>query len=59
MPPAARVTAAIALLDRGFGRPTSESADDSCEIRVVIRHIVDRGDEACELKTIEHQDDDN
>jgi len=42
MPPAARVTAAIALLDRGWGRPAQAlSGEDGGSIQVVIRQITD------------------
>jgi hypothetical protein len=40
-PAASRVQASIALLDRGFGRPTSENEESQNEIRVIIRHIVE------------------
>jgi hypothetical protein len=39
---AARVSAAVALLDRGWGKPTqSHVGQDDGEIQVVIRQIVD------------------
>ena len=43
---AARVAAATALLDRGWGRPPQAhtSADGEDEVRVVIRHIVNGRD---------------
>ena len=50
IPPAARVSAAGILLDRGWGRPpqahTGENGEG--EIRVIIRHIVEGND-------LEHQ----
>jgi hypothetical protein len=55
-PAAARVTAAIALLDRGYGKPLQDHTDeDGGEIRVVIRHIVQRLGEPREAQTIEHE----
>ena len=42
---AARVSAAVALLDRGWGRPPqSHVGQDDGEIRVVIRQIVEKLD---------------
>jgi hypothetical protein len=59
-PPAARVTAAIALLDRGYGRPPQEhSGEDGGEIRVTIRQIVRRAGELVDVtegQVIEHDD---
>jgi hypothetical protein len=46
-PPAARVSAAIALLDRGWGKPAqSYNGEDGGDIHVVIRQIVDVTGEA-------------
>ena len=62
---AARVQAAIALLDRGWGRvPQAPAAEGtSGDIRVTIRHIVQGGDKPLEAKTIDatpvqHEDGD-
>jgi hypothetical protein len=45
-PAAARVSAASALLDRGWGRaPQSHVGEDGGDIRVTIRQIVEGGDE--------------
>src|SRR6516162_9900873 len=53
-PAAARVSAAVALLDRGYGRPPQEhSTEDDGEIHVVIRQLVQPVGEA---KIIEHDD---
>ena len=43
---AARVSAAVALLDRGWGKPAQSrtGADGEGKIRVVIRHIVEGRD---------------
>ena len=55
-PPAARVTAAIALLDRGYGKPPQDHTGEvESDIRVTIRHIVGAGGEAREAKVIEHK----
>ncbi|XIA62106.1 hypothetical protein ACFIOY_20780 [Bradyrhizobium sp. TZ2] len=56
-PPAARVSAAAILLDRGWGRaPQVHSGEDGGSIRVIIRQIVDIvGKE--EPVLIEHDDD--
>jgi hypothetical protein len=55
-PPAARVTAAIALLDRGYGKPLQDhTGDDGGDIRVTIRQIVQRVGEPRETKIIEHK----
>ena len=53
-PPAARVSAAIHLLDRGWGKPpqTHTGQDGDGAIRVVIRHIVEGRDG--DPVTIEH-----
>jgi hypothetical protein len=65
--PAARVQAAIALLDRGWGRVPQAHTGENGEgdIRVTIRHIVQGPDKPLEAKTIdampvrhEHGDDD-
>ena len=42
-PPAARVAAAVALLDRGWGKPAQSHTgeDGEGEIRVTIRHLVE------------------
>jgi hypothetical protein len=53
-PPAARVAASIALLDRGYGRPPQDHTGDDSEIRVTIRHI-GPGGESREAKVIEHE----
>jgi len=38
---APRVSAAIALLDRGWGKPQQTiSAEDGGDIRIVVRHII-------------------
>jgi hypothetical protein len=44
-PPSARVQAAVALLDRGWGRPAQAHTGENGEgdIRVTIRQIVDAG----------------
>jgi hypothetical protein len=45
-PPAARVQAANILLDRGWGKPAQmHTGEEGGEIRVVIRQIIERGDE--------------
>ena len=51
---AARVSAAIALLDRGWGKPstTHTAPDGEGEIRVVIRHITEGRDAP---RVIEHE----
>ena len=44
--PAARVAAAVALLDRGWGKaPQSHVGQDDGEIQISIRQIVERRDE--------------
>jgi hypothetical protein len=46
IPPAARVSAAGILLDRGWGRaPQPHAGEDDKDIRVTIRQIVERRDE--------------
>jgi hypothetical protein len=54
----ARVSAATALLDRGWGKPpqTRTDEDGEGEIRVVIRHITEPLDEPRAAKIIEHED---
>jgi hypothetical protein len=51
----ARVTAAVALLDRGWGKPpqahTAENGESA--IKVVIRHIVGGRDVALDAKVID------
>ena len=45
-PPAARVAAANALLDRGWGRaPQAHSDEDGNDIEIVIRRITASGEE--------------
>jgi hypothetical protein len=57
VPPAARVSAAQALLDRGWGRaPQLLSGEDGGGIQVIIRQIVDVTGEA-EPVLIEHEPD--
>lgn len=53
----ARVAAATALLDRGWGKPpqTHSGEDGDGEIHVTIRHIVRGVGEPHEMKTIEHE----
>ena len=49
---AARVSAAIHLLDRGWGRvPQTHTGED--DIRITIRHIVEGRDKALDAKTID------
>ena len=44
-PPAARVSAASALLDRGWGKATQpHTGEDDKDIRVTIRNIVESRD---------------
>ena len=52
---AARVSAAVALLDRGWGKPPQAHTGEDGEgkIRVVIRHIVEGRD--VEPRVIEHE----
>jgi hypothetical protein len=46
-PPAARVSAASALLDRGWDKPTQpHTGEDDKDIRITIRQIVEGGDKA-------------
>jgi hypothetical protein len=45
VPPAARVSAAGILLDRGWGRALQPHAgEDGGDVRITIRQIVDGGD---------------
>ena len=55
VPPAARVSAAGILLDRGWGRApqTHTGEDGEGDIRVTIRHIVRGRDKPLEAKTID------
>jgi len=44
-PPAARVGAASALLDRGWGKPTQpHTGEDGQDIRITIRKMIDGGE---------------
>lgn len=55
----ARVTAATALLDRGWGRaPLQLTGEDGGDIRVVIRQIIDNAVQSVddETKQIEHDE---
>jgi hypothetical protein len=53
--PAARVSAAGILLDRGWGRPTQPIAGEDGEpLTIVIRQILEKTAEN-ELKIIEHE----
>jgi hypothetical protein len=46
-PAAARVSAAQALLDRGWGKPAQpHTGEDDKDIRITIRQIVEGGDKA-------------
>ena len=46
VPPAARVSAAGLLLDRGWGRaPQPHAGEDGGDIRITIRQIVEGGNE--------------
>jgi len=54
------VTAATALLDRGWGRaPLQLTGEDGGDIRVVIRQIIETAVQSVEdeTKLIEHDDD--
>ena len=56
VPPAARVSAAGILLDRGWGRaPQVHSSEDGGSIQVIIRQIIDVTGEAKPV-LIEHDD---
>jgi hypothetical protein len=45
VPAAARVTAAVALLDRGWGKPPqAHTGEDDKDIRVTVRQIVEKLD---------------
>src|SRR4051794_9051766 len=52
---AARVAAACALLDRGWGRPAQAHTGEEGEgsIRVIIRHLVDGGDSIEQQRTLQ------
>ena len=52
---ASRVSAAVALLDRGWGKPPQAPTgqDGEGSIRVVIRHIVTGRDKPLEAKVID------
>jgi hypothetical protein len=54
----ARVSAAAALLDRGWGKPsqTRTNEDGESQINVVIRHITQPLGEPRAAKIIEHED---
>jgi hypothetical protein len=56
VPPAARVSAAGILLDRGWGRPPQAHTGENGEgdIRVTIRQILDSGDKE-EPLLLEHE----
>ena len=46
VPPAARVSAAGILLDRGWGRaPQPHTGEDDKDIRITVRNIIEGGDE--------------
>ena len=51
----ARVAAAVALLDRGWGRPPQAHTgpDGDGEIRVIIRHLAEGRDANCAHQVIE------
>jgi hypothetical protein len=54
-PAAARVSAASALLDRGWGKPNQpHGGEDGGDIRVTIRQIVEGGDKE-EPMLLEHE----
>jgi hypothetical protein len=54
-PPAARVAAVNALLDRGWGKAIQpHTGEDGGHIRVVIRQIIDSAEES-EPLLIEHE----
>ena len=55
-PAAARVSAAQALLDRGWGRAPQVHREDGGDIQIIIRHIADTTGEA-EPMLIEHEPD--
>jgi hypothetical protein len=64
-PHAARVAAALGLLDRGWGRPTAVIAtEDGQPLTVVIRQIIEKIDEPAlkvvepVVRTIDHEPDD-
>jgi hypothetical protein len=46
MPPAARVSAAGILLDRGWGRaPQSHVSEDGGDLRITVRQIIESGED--------------
>ena len=52
VPPAARVSAAGILLDRGWGRaPQPHTGEDDKEIRVTIRNLIEEKREGCRIGT--------
>ena len=55
LPPAARVSAADILLDRGWGKPPqAHTGEDGGDIRISIRQIIDSAEES-EPLLIEHE----
>ena len=55
-PASARVAAAVALLDRGWGRPASTvTGSDGGDLRIVIRRITESGDEEGPPLLLEHE----
>ena len=54
-PPSARVQAAVALLDRGWGRPAQAHTgeDGQGDIRVTIRQIVEGSDSIEQQHTLQ------
>lgn len=55
-PPSARVTAACAILDRGWGRPDQVHAGaDGGPIQVIIRQIIDITGQSSEPVVINHE----
>lgn len=58
-PPSARVAAASALIDRGWGRaPVAITGEDGGPIRVIIRQIIDNVEEN-DTKLIEQAQDED
>ncbi len=55
VPPAARLSAAGILLDRGWGKPPQAHTGENGEgdIRVIIRHIVEGGDSIEQQHTLQ------
>jgi hypothetical protein len=51
----ARVAAAVALLDRGWGKPTASVDPEGDNVVVTIRQFVRQLGEVREVKTIEHE----